>query len=67
MQNIYESKILNIDIKLNILYYVSVMREFFRGIYSEYKKIFNNNVVVSSLEDGTEIIVTGAGVGFKKK
>lgn len=31
------------------------------------KKIFNNNVVVSSLEDGTEIIVTGAGVGFKKK
>lgn len=43
------------------------MREFLEGIYSEYKKIFNNNVVVSSLEDGTEIIVTGAGVGFKKK
>lgn len=31
------------------------------------KKIFNNNVVVSFLEDGIEIIVIGVGVGFKKK
>ncbi len=29
MQNIFENEILNIDIKLNIIYYVIVMRDFF--------------------------------------
>lgn len=31
------------------------------------KKIFNNNVVLTILDDNTEAVITGAGVGFKKK
>ncbi|MCC3868802.1 PRD domain-containing protein [Terrisporobacter mayombei] len=31
------------------------------------KKIFNNNVVLTILDNNTEAIITGAGVGFKKK
>lgn len=35
--------------------------------YMKVVKVFNNNVVAVKKEDGTEAIVTGNGVGFKKK
>ena len=31
------------------------------------KKVINNNVIISENEQGSEIIVMGSGIGFKKK